>query len=93
MLDSGIYECIVASAGGTCRVQSRLKILETDCAVKSPPQILMYPQSYVAELASVVIVCAHVVPQNCVVRWKICGIIIDKDSDNIQVSIVAIFRG
>lgn len=86
MLDSGTYECIIASAGVTCRTQSRVKIMETDCVSKSIPQIMMYPQSYVAEQGSVVIICAHIVPLNCEIKWKVCGIVIEKDSDNVQVS-------
>lgn len=84
VLDSGTYECIIASAGVTCRTQSRVKIMETDCVSKSIPQIMMYPQSYVAEQGSVVIICAHIVPLNCEIKWKVCGIVIEKDSDNVQ---------
>ncbi|XP_065094647.1 titin homolog isoform X3 [Ochlerotatus camptorhynchus] len=84
LLDSGVYKCIITSVGGSCKSQCCVKFEESICESKSLPQIMLYPQSYVAELGSAVIICAHVTPPNCNIEWKICGSIIEKNNKNFQ---------
>lgn len=86
LLDSGVYKCIITSTGGCCKTQCRVKFQESNCESRSFSQIVLYPQSYVSELGSAVIICAHVTPLNCNIEWSICGSIVENNMKNVQVS-------